>query len=172
MRRIWSGARTHLRNGKPISIEGRRRKRRRDSGTPWCSLCAGAGRGDPGPAFGRPCPPEFVERIRAMRCLNERVGRAPWKRVERSSSVRFRGTPSSSPASFSHAAGAAAAPGSAPLHCDYSLTQHAECSTRSPAKRPTLSSRLLRMLSLPMGKINLRERSDKENNTMACICRN
>jgi len=84
MRRIWSGARTHLRNGKPISIEGRRRKRRRETAGDRGVHCVPAGRGDP-PRF-RPAVSAGIRRAYPCDavCLNERVGRAPWKRVERS----------------------------------------------------------------------------------------
>jgi hypothetical protein len=61
MRRIWSGARTHLRNGKPISIEGRWRRRGVTAGNRGVHCVPPGRRGDH--AFGRPCPPEFVERV-------------------------------------------------------------------------------------------------------------
>lgn len=77
MRRIWSGARTHLRNGKPISIEGRRRKRRRDSGRPWRPLCAGRTRGPrprPRPRF-RPAVSAGIRRAYPCDAVSQRESR-------------------------------------------------------------------------------------------------
>lgn len=71
------------------------------------------------PAFGRPCPPEFVERVHAG-AMSQRES---WTRAVKASRevvcpILRHGAPSSLPASFSHVA----APGSAPLHRDFACT--------------------------------------------------
>jgi len=114
-------------------------------------------------AFGRPCPPEFAERVHDG-VVSQRESRT--RAVKASREVvcpipRGGAAPpsSSSPASFSHAA----APGSAPRSTATRL-RNAE-RTRSPAKRPgSVSSRFLRILSPLYGRncSGMKEREQRE----------
>lgn len=122
-------------------------------------MCRRRGR----PAFGRPCPPEFVERVHAGAVSQ----RESWTRAVKASRevfcpILWRGA-SSSPASFSHAA----APGSARRRSTATLA----CTTYAVTREAVDSFLALLHISSLYGRNCLSETNRKRGSSKNCRMR-